>query len=162
MRRLSLFPVLPLLALVAIGCQPPAQEMAPLRTAQQVQVDINALRATWQELANAGDASGVAALYADDALYVDQYGGVHEGRAAIEGYFGQSLTRSSGYEIVTQGTVIQGDMVAAYGTFSGTLTGPEGAMPTGGMWQAVSVYQPDGSLKLRLHFAMIPAPAPAM
>jgi ketosteroid isomerase-like protein len=102
----------------------------------------------------------VAALYTDDAMYVDPYGGVHEGPAAIEAYYAESLARSSGWELQIGGSMVDGDMVAGYGTWSGTPVAPEGAPPMTGRWQNVSVYQPDGSLKIRLSFAMLPAEPP--
>jgi hypothetical protein len=60
------------------------------------------------------------------------------------------------------GLVTDGDLVVAYGTYSLTLTGPEGVMAQNGFWQSATVYQPDGSLKLRLHLSMTPAPVPGM
>jgi ketosteroid isomerase-like protein len=162
MRMVLLSPVSLLLALVAMGCQPPAQELAPLRTAEQVEADVEALRVAWLNAANAGDAAGVASFYTDDAVFVDPYGVVHQGRTAIERYYEQSFTRSSGYDIVTEGIIVEGGMVAGYGTYSATLQGPEGPVPSGGRWHSVSLYQPDGSLKLRFHVSMIPAPMPAM
>jgi ketosteroid isomerase-like protein len=161
MCKVSLFPVSTLLALMAMGCQPVAQEAAPARTDAQVQADVESLRTTWQDLANAGDAAGVAALYTDDALYVDPYGGVHQGTAAIVEYLSGAFTRSSGWELRTEGSVIHGEMVAGHGSWSATPNAPEGAPAMGGHWQNVSVYQPDGSLKIRLSLAMIPATPPA-
>ena len=162
MRKVVLFPVPLLLAFMAMGCQPPAQEMAPIRTAEQIQADIEALAATWLEMANAGDAAGVASTYTDDAVYMDPYGGIHQGRGAIQEYFRQSLSRSTNWLAPMDGTVIQGDMVAGYGTWSATPIMPEGAAPIGGRWQNAAAYQPDGSLKMRLQLAMLPAPMPEM
>ncbi len=162
MRKVLLFPVPALLVFVAMGCQPAEQELEPLRTAEQIQADIEALAATWLEMANAGDAAGVASTYTEDAVYMDPYGGIHHGRGAIQEYFGQSLARSTNWEAPIGGTVIQGDMVAGYGTWSATPILPEDAAPIGGRWQNVTVYQPDGSLKMRLQLAMIPAPTPEM
>ena len=162
MRKVVLFPVPALLVLMAMGCQPPAQEMAPVRTAEQVEADSEAFRVAWLNAANTGDAAGVASFYTADAVFVDQYGVVHQGRTAIERYFETSLARSSGYDIVTEEVFFEGDMGAGYGTYSATLQGPEGPVPTGGRWHTVSLYQPDGSLKIRLHVSMIPAPMPEM
>jgi len=145
--------------LLAAGCQPSAEPIQ-VRTPDEMQADVEALRARWQELANADDFAGVAALYTTDAYYVDQYGGVHEGQAAISGYFEQSLPLSAAYDIMIDGSVTGDGMVASYGTWSATLTGPGGEMPSSGRWQTVGLYEPDGTLKLRLHFAMVPAPAP--
>ena len=159
MRILPLVPVPVLIALLA-GCQPSAEQPAPPRTAEQFQADVEALRAQWQELANADDFAGVADLYTEDAYYVDQYGNITEGRTAIAAYFEQSFPRTSGYDIQVAGTVMDSEMVASYGTWAATLTGPAGELPTSGFWQTVGVYQADGTLKLRLHHAMVPAAPP--
>jgi uncharacterized protein (TIGR02246 family) len=160
MRTTFRVPTLAIFALFIPACQPPAQEMAPARSAEQVQADMEAMRTTWLDLANAGDAAGVAALYTDDVVYLDPYGGVHRGRAAVEGYYTQSLARSSGWELQIEESVTHGDMVAGYGTWSGTAMAPEGAAPMSGMWHNVSVYQPDGSLQIRFSLAMLPAEPP--
>jgi uncharacterized protein (TIGR02246 family) len=127
MRKVVLFPVPALLVLMAMGCQPPAQEMAPIRTADQARADAEMLTATWVEMANAGDAAGVASTYTEDAVFLDPYGNVIQGRAAIEGYFRQSFaTRSSSWDSRIDDLVIQGDMVVSYGTWSATHRGPAG------------------------------------
>jgi ketosteroid isomerase-like protein len=153
MRRLPLVPIPVLMVLLATGCQPSAEPIQ-VRTPDEMQADVEALRAS------ADDFAGVAALYTTDAYYVDQYGGVHDGQAAISGYFEQSLPLSAAYDIMIDGSVTGDDLVASYGTWSATLTGPEGEVPASGRWQTVGVYEPDGTLKLRLHFALVPAPAP--
>jgi uncharacterized protein (TIGR02246 family) len=162
MRRtlLALSPAL--VAFVAFACQPPQEEMAePARTAQAVQADFDALRAEWQNLANAGDFAGVAALYTPDAVFIDVHGNVYNGRDAISGYLESSFASSTDLNIQTTDMVMDGDMVAAYGTFSQTVAGPEGDMPMDGMWVTVSLYQPDGSVQIRLHQSMLPAEPPS-
>jgi uncharacterized protein (TIGR02246 family) len=162
MRRtfLALSPAL--VAFVAFACQPPPQEMAePARTAQAVQADFDALRAEWQNLANADDFAGVAALYTQDAVFIDVNGNVYNGREAISGYLESSFAGSTDLNIQTTDMVMNGDMVAGYGTFSQTVTGPEGDMTMNGMWMTVSLYQPDGSVQIRMHQSMVPAEPPS-
>ena len=149
---------LALLTLFAVGCQPPPEaelEMEPSRTAQEVEANQDALRAEWQDLANAQDWAAVAELYAEGAVFTGVTGVIYSGREAIAGY----LQESSASDIVIETTdlIVHGDMVAAYGTFSQTVAGPEGPMPMSGLWQIVSLYQADGSLKIHLHQNMIPA-----
>jgi uncharacterized protein (TIGR02246 family) len=149
------------LAFTVFACQSPQEEMAePARTAQAVQADFDALRAQWQDLANAGDFAGVAALYAPDAVFIDVYGNVYDGREAISGYLESSFAAATDLDIQTTDMVVEGDMVAGYGTYSQTVTGPEGDMPMSGMWMTVSLYQPDGSVQIRMHQSMLPAEAP--
>jgi ketosteroid isomerase-like protein len=161
MRTIRIAPLPTLLILLAAGCQPPAEEAAPARTAEQAAADIEAVKTSWVEMANAGDAAGVAALFTDDAVYVDPYGAVHQGRTAIEAYYTETFTRSSGWELQIEGSMVAGGMVAGYGTWSATPMAPEGAAPMNGRWQNVSVYQPDGSLEISLSLAMLPAEPPA-
>ena len=158
-KLLALSPAL--IALVAFACQPPPEEMAePARTAQAVQADSDALRAEWQNLANADDVAGVAALYAEDAVFIDTYGNVYNGRTAISGYLEGSFAAGTDLSIQTTDLVVHGDMVAGYGTYSMTVAGPEGDMTMNGMWMTVSLYQPDGSVRIQLHQSMQPAEPP--
>jgi uncharacterized protein (TIGR02246 family) len=160
MRKLSLV----LLALLALSCQPPPPEMeiAPERTAAEVDSDFDALRAEWQSMANTGDASGIAALYAEDAAFADPYGNVHTGRAAIQSYLEEMFVSATDFIIETTDIVFQGDMVAGYGAFSETVQRPEGAVNLSGLWQTVSMYQPDGSILILMHQSMLPAEPPEM
>jgi uncharacterized protein (TIGR02246 family) len=147
---------------MGFACQPPQEEMAePARTAQAVQADFDALRAEWQNLANAGDFAGVAALYAQDAVFIDVYGNVYNGREAISGYLEGSFAAATDLSIQTTDMVVEGDMVAGYGTFSQTVAGPDGDMTMNGMWMTVSLYQPDGSVQIRVHQSMLPAEPPS-
>jgi uncharacterized protein (TIGR02246 family) len=147
MRVMSLL----MLALIAIACQPAE------RSAQKVEADVESARAKWQSLANADDAAGVAALYTEDAVFVAASGEVYDGRESVRAYCEESFPVSSGLEIKTTDMVFRGDMAAAYGTFSQTIQTPDGDVPIEGKWQTVSVYQPDGSLKIVLHQSMFPA-----
>jgi uncharacterized protein (TIGR02246 family) len=159
--RISVFA---LLALVAVGCQPPPQaDVAPERTLAEVEADFEALRAEWQSLANADDAAGVAAFYTEDAVFVDTYGNVYSGREAIQAYFEGSFPTGSDLAIETAETVVEGDMAVGRGTFSQTVQGPEGELRLNGMWMTASIYQADGSVKIRMHQSMQPAePPPSM
>ena len=154
---------LTLLTLLAAGCQaPPAQEMAPERTAAEVEADFETLRADWQSMAVADDAEGVAAYYAEDAVFTDVYGNVYNGRQAILGYLEESFASATDLSIQTTDMLFHGDMVAGYGTFTQTVSGPEGDMTLNGMWQTVSMYQPDGSIRIHFHQSMLPAEPPEM
>lgn len=149
--------------LLVAGCQPPPEtEMEPERTAQEIESAVDDLRTDWQSMANADDAAGVAALYASDAVLIDPYGNVHNGRDAIQGYFTESFATASSFEIQTTDLMSHGDMVVGYGSFDQTVQGPEGDMTMTGMWQTVSMYQPDGSILIRLHQSMLPAEPPEM
>ncbi|MBT8398633.1 MAG: nuclear transport factor 2 family protein [Gemmatimonadetes bacterium] len=162
MRTLSLV----LLGFLALGCQQYAEEaveeMAPDRSAQTVEADFEALRADWQALAIADDAAGVADYYAEDAVFTDAYGNIYNGREAILGYLEGSFSTAGDLMIETTDIAFHGDMVAGYGTFTQTVAGPEGDMTMTGMWQTVSMYQADGSVKILFHQSMLPAEPPEM
>jgi len=163
MRKSLLASIAFLTLLLAAGCQAPPEQMAPQRTAAEVDAAFETLRADWQSMANADDAAGVAAFYTDDAVFIDVYGNAYEGREAITAYFEGSFASSSALDIQTTDMVVHGDMVAGYGTFSQTVTGPDGEMQMSGMWMTVSLYQADGSVKIRLHQSALPSePPPGM
>ena len=151
-------PPFALMALLMLGCTPPPQEqMAPTRTAQEVQAEFETLRAEWQNLANAGNGAAVAEFYTSDAVLVEPDGAIYQGRGAIQGYFEGAFPGAGDLVITTTEHFVHGDVVASQGTFSQTVEGPEGPVPMSGMWQTVCFYQADGSLKIRLHQNMIPA-----
>jgi uncharacterized protein (TIGR02246 family) len=160
MRKISLALSPTLLALMAVGCQPPPPEMAPERTVQEVEDAFDAVRTEWEALANADDAAAVAAFYTEDAVFVDAYGNVYNGRAAIQGYLEASLPTGSGLTIQKSDMVFHGDIVATSGTFSQMVSGPEGEETMTGLWQTVSFFQPDGSILIRMHQSMLPAEPP--
>ena len=163
MRKVVLFPVPALLVFMAVGCQPAEQELVPLRTVEQIQADAEGLVADWVAMANAGDAEGVASTYTDDAVFLDPYGNVVQGRAAIQEYFRQSFaTRTSNYESRIDDMVIQGDAVVTFGTWSATVLGLPAHTPRPWRWMALGVYELDGSFQTRLQMAMMPAPMPEM
>jgi uncharacterized protein (TIGR02246 family) len=151
-------PPVALLAVMMLACQsPPGQETAPARPVSEVQAEFEALRAEWQNLANAGNGAAVAEFYTNDAVLTEPDGAIYKGRDAIQGYFVGAFTGAGDLVITTAEHFVHGDLVASYGTFSQTVEGPEGPLPMSGMWQTVSFYQADGSLKIRLHQNMIPA-----
>jgi uncharacterized protein (TIGR02246 family) len=161
MRITPLFPVILLVVLMAMACPLSAQQRAPIRSADQVRADTETLVATWVTRANAGDATRVAATYTNDAVFVDPYGNVVRGRAAIQEYFGQSFaTRSSNWESRVDETVMIGDLAVAYGTWFADIEGLPAETPGPWRWLSVGVYETDGSLRTRFHIGMIPAAMP--
>lgn len=162
MRRLLFLVLIPL----AVGCAAPAEEaaedMTPARTAQEVEADFEALRADWQAMAIADDAAGVADYYVEDAVFTDVYGNMFHGRPEILTYLEGSFEAATDLTIETTDVLFHGDMVAGYGTFTQTVAGPDGEMTMMGMWQTVSMYQDDGSIKIHLHQSMFPAEPPSM
>lgn len=138
---------------VSTGCQGGAP---PERTVQQVDAEVAEFLDLWQSMANAGDVNGVVEHYADDAVFLDPFGRVHHGKEMIRLYWKEILVRRSEIQIELSAVVSEGDLAAAYGTWTSVY---EGAAE-GGLWMSVSRYQGDGSLKTKLHQVMVPVPLP--
>jgi len=160
MRKGVLVSMVGLGLLILMGCGPQVPEAPLARTAQQVEDQVCEGVDLWQTLANAGDVAGVAALFAEDAVYVDPYGRVYEGKEAVTGYLEEILSRYNEFRIGLSGVVSDGDLAAAHGTWAGTLRESPGAGELGGLWLTVYRYQSDGSLKAQLHQVMVPVPTP--
>lgn len=162
MRRGVLVPVvvLAVLVLVLVGCGVRRTEVPMERSPEQVQEQIAGGVQLWQTLANAGDVAGVAALYAEDAVYADPFGRVYEGKDAVTGYLEEILGRYAEFRIGLSGVVSDGGLAAAHGTWAGTLRESPDAGELGGLWLTVYRFQADGSLRAQLHQVMIPVAAP--
>ena len=115
---------------------------------------------TWKENYNAGNAAGVAALYAPDAVYLTQHyvAGIVSGRAAIQAYVQRGV--DAGYKVdgieVLQ-TDCSGDMAYVVDRYTATNAGQKAMgvnlvvlRKSGGAWQIVA------------HEAAVPDPATAV
>ena len=124
---------------------------------------VKAIAPAWAEAWNAGDMDAVAALYAEDADYVNFFGDTFKGVTAIQAAFAE--THSAAYE----GSKIEIETVAvsfitpdvAVTDSTWKLTGiPDGAppLPTEGQSTAVAVKQGD-TWKITAHRARVPQPS---
>ncbi|MFJ9947682.1 YybH family protein [Kitasatospora sp. NPDC091207] len=96
----------------------------------------------WVELANAGDAEGLAELYEPDAVMAFPIGRLHVGRDAIRAAFAEMLTRFSAFAPEeTVPTLRSGDLA---------LTSTVPADDSTGRYQ-VARRQPDGTWLRVLH-----------
>jgi uncharacterized protein (TIGR02246 family) len=72
---------------------------------------------------NAGDAAGVAALFAEDAVSMPDHHVALEGRAAIESYMRDTFAQYTTNITVTPGeTEVMGDIAHEHGSFTTTIT----------------------------------------
>lgn len=140
-----------LMTIVAAGllaaCQQTEQADQTGATEEVAAVDVEAAQAaiegsneTWQKAALAGDAATIASLYTADALLLPPYSERVEGKAAIEAYIGEMLATAgiSAFDVVTSKTDIEGDLAYSTGTYTMTLTGPDGAgIEDRGKWLGV-------------------------
>jgi uncharacterized protein (TIGR02246 family) len=137
------------LALVLVaGCQTePASETGA--TEETPAVDVAAVRQAieadadaWESAALAGDAASLAALYAEDAIVQPPNAPRLTGRAGIETGFAEmfAATPFTAVTISTDAVEVSasGDLAYAYGTYTATVTLPDGtAIDDTGKWLSV-------------------------
>ena len=96
---------------------------------------------------NAGDAAGVAALFAEDAVSLPDHHAAVEGRAAIESYMRDTFGQYTANISVTPGeTEVAGDIGHEHGSFTVTMTPKTGgqAMTQNGKYLVVLKRGSDG------------------
>lgn len=87
------------------------------------------LTADYAERYDAGDAAGVAALYAEDGILIGSRGEPVEGRAAIEADVSETMQVMSTLETEVTATEPMGNSAVARGAY--TLAGADGAEASG-------------------------------
>ena len=137
--------VLPLLFSIVIGaaCASSTPQPATTDTAP-----IDDVRNRYVAAYNAGDAAGVAALFAEDAVSMPDHAPALVGRAAIENSIKQTFAQNSVNITVTPGeTEITGDIAHEHGTFSITVTPKAGgnAMTETGKYLVILKRGSDGT-----------------
>jgi len=121
----------------------------PVPAADEMSDMVKGWFAAWDAAFNAKDASGVAALYAEDGRVITGDGNVKQGPAAIQALF-QGFMDSGfhDHQLSLEAVDANGDMV--YGTGNWKGTGGDGKEYGG---KVVNIYerQPDESWKTVLH-----------
>lgn len=115
---------------------------------------------------NAGDAAGVAALFAEDAISMPDHGEALEGRAAIESHLRDVFMQFSASTAITAGeTEVIGDIAHEHGSFTVTLTPKAGgdARTETGKYLVILKKGSDGAWLLHhdIDNSNVPPPAPA-
>jgi len=126
----------------SVGCQ------KSLRLSEADEAAIREAEATYARLANATDAKGRAALYAEDATLLPPDGPTVQGRAAIQAYFEGDSTIS---DFRIQVLELDGRMDLAYTREMVTFTlHPPGAAPIKGRIKVMAIWRKmaDGSWKV--------------
>lgn len=124
--------------------------------------EIERLRDNWRSAADRDDAGAVAALYADDAIFVGTETAEVRGRAAIQETFGQQFPMSTISRIDSRDLTVSGDMAYDYGEFTQQVTPPNAPGQTiNGHYLVVLRRQNDGSWRIVRHVSTTPAAAPA-
>ncbi|CAN5219741.1 hypothetical protein BH23GEM2_BH23GEM2_11330 [soil metagenome] len=123
---------------------------------------IERIRDNWRSAAERDDAGAVAALYADDAIFVGTETAEVRGRAAIQEMFGQQFPMSTVSRIESRDLTVSGDMAYDYGEFTQQITPPNAPGQTiNGHYLVVLRRQNDGSWKIVRHVSTTPAATPA-
>lgn len=157
MRRARSYPLL-IVPLALAACQ--AQEAAMGAGATPATMaDVEQAQAQWIQLAEAGDAAGVAQLYDADAVMLVGDGEPMVGRQAIQA--GLSFEGLTGMEINTQYTELGIELVSTWGTYAQTYQTPEGAEQTvSGTFLAVARRQADDTWQIVYHMSIPDAAMP--
>jgi len=115
--------------------------------------DVKAAYAAWDAAFNKADAKALAALYANDALFLPATHAVVKGPGDVEkffvGLFGMGVTAHK-FEIIE----VRGEGNLIYAAAKWTATGKDAngaAQPWSGLGASVFERQADGSLKMKLH-----------
>jgi len=137
---------------------------AAMAARQAVEQAMNGLQDAYVTAYNAGDAAGVAALFAEDGTQAPPNEPARS-PAEIEAGLAEQLSSGPTFSL----TVEREDMVvgkgraAAWGGFTVTMTPPDGDPQTfNGRWGTVIRQEPDGTWKIIRHLYNYENPPPAM
>jgi uncharacterized protein (TIGR02246 family) len=110
------------------------------------EADIDALETQWQEAFNAGDAAGVASLYADDGRLLAPNADVVQGRTAIEAFVKDVLGMGATMTFAPLAVHRADHLTVAVGRYEMELNPAGGERQTDvGKFVEVWQRQPDGS-----------------
>jgi uncharacterized protein (TIGR02246 family) len=121
------------LSLLALHCNQPAPD-----TRAADEAAIRSVNPAWFKAHNAGDVSGVVALYAEDAVVNAPGTPPLRGQNAIREYFAKEVAASAGFTLAAGPTTdvgVAGDLGWEWGTF--TVTDTSGATVDAGKYVTV-------------------------
>ena len=146
-------------AIILAGCaqegaeQAQQMEMAAAVDMVALEATMNENRGAWEQAYEAGDAAGVAAQYADDAIYMAPYAEAQTGRPAIE----QALTENiamlvnRAIEITPGERGASGDLAWETGTYTQTAQVEGQPYEDYGKYLVLAKRQADGSWMILAH-----------
>jgi uncharacterized protein (TIGR02246 family) len=109
--------------MIAVACGGGMPEQESAASMPPDPEPINELRSQFQAAYNAGDAAGVAALFADDAISLPDHHPALEGRPAIQEYYEGLFKEYEATITITPGeTEISRDLAHEHGTYAITVT----------------------------------------
>jgi uncharacterized protein (TIGR02246 family) len=119
-------------------------------TVAEQKTEILAMIQAWEKAANAKDAPGIAALYAEDATLLPPGQSAVKGRQNIQAFW-QGFLNAGASDVKLQSTEIAGSGTVFYeiGEFSAMMPQPTGGTAPGtGKYIVVYGAQVDGTLKI--------------
>lgn len=135
----------------------PAEELAPTNDAadqQEQEARLERARNEWVAGAEAGDAAAVAALYAEDAVFVGVESQRMDGRQAIEQGLAEGFQALTDMEVTSQATEVGTELMSDFGTWSQTVTTGEGEQTFEGYYLVVMRRQADGDWQIAHHLSV--------
>lgn len=115
------------LALLSAGCaEPPEVDVPEEEPEAAARAAIDELREDWVTHYNLHHPDMVADFYTDDAFLLNADLSFVEGRDAVEAYHRESMEPSPTVEVDMEHLEVFDDQAVGMGTYSVTLTGPEG------------------------------------
>jgi uncharacterized protein (TIGR02246 family) len=156
-----------LCSMVLAACGGTAQAPQTATTSADT-TSINDVRSKYQAAFNSGDAAGMAALFADNAVSLPDHHVALEGRAAIQQDFQDQFAQVTGnMQIMPVDTEINGETAYERGTYTMTITpkATGGApMKETGKYIVILKKQPNGSWLLQndINNTNVPPPGMAM
>lgn len=135
----------------------PAEELAPADDAadrQEQEARIEQTRTEWVARAEAGDAARVAALYAEDAVFVGAEAQRMEGRHAIEEGLAEGFQALTDMEVTSQATEVGTELISDFGTWSQTVTTEDGEQTIEGYYLVVMRRQAEGDWQIAHHLSV--------
>jgi len=163
-RRLLSLLALPVFVVSLGACAAPAPPVDTTADAAAVSAAADA----WATAYNAGNAAGVGALYAADAVFMRNHQPALNGQAAIQAAMAEQMAAMGTRINVTPGeTMVMGDTAVGTGQFTTTLTPrAAGVAPINdeGGYMVVMQRQADGAWKISHHIgnSVLPMPAAPM
>jgi ketosteroid isomerase-like protein len=167
-----LWPVATVAALLLACTQPePAETTSDAATQVAEAVDVAAVAQAMDAIEeayitsyNAGDAAGVAALFAEDGTQAPPLSAALD-RAGVEAALMEQFVPGVSFvlEVEREDMLVAGDMTAGWGAFTVTATA-EGAEPSvySGRYGVICRQDPDGTWKILRHMYNYEVPPPGL
>lgn len=136
-----------------IACAQQAQQEAV--DMEALAADMAAIEADWKQAYEAGDAAGVAALYAEDAVYLAPYAEAARGRPAIEARLAEVMGATTERKVTIErfDAGAAGDLAYGIGTYTLEMgmAGVEQPMTDSGKYMTIAKLSADGTWKIYAH-----------